>query len=335
MTTNTTKKNQYNQLSDRAYATLIGLAIGDSLGDQARSPENQILYGITRDMYANQSWSTDDTEFALLVAQEMISSGGELTEEYVVQAWLEHVVSQDDLGDKGGESEKGAANNLRRGIRPPYSGSDNSYNDSDGAAMRVIPIGIVCAGDPDRAARLAAIDASISHYRDGIWGAQAVAAGIAVAMVDPSVDKIIQSARSVIPDDSWLGRWFDKGMAIVHEAGGDLWKAWTPLHQHQRTEYRASSAEAISEAFAIFKLTNGHFVEGVLAASNFGRDSDTLAALVGALAGAKNGLDAIPEDWINKSRRPTGRCLKFTKGIDIKEVSIELAKLIRYREIGQ
>ena len=239
MTTNNITDTQSNDLSDKAYAALIGLAIGDSLGDQARSPENQILYGITRDMYANQSWSTDDTEFALLVAQEMINSGGELTEDHVVQAWLEHVVSQDDLGDKGGESEKGAANNLRRGIRPPYSGSDNSYNDSDGAAMRIIPIGIDCAGDPDRAARFAAIDASISHCRDGIWGAQAVAVGIAVAMVGDSVDEIIESARRVIPDDSWLGRWFDKGMSIAFDAEGDLWKAWTPLHQQLRTEYRA------------------------------------------------------------------------------------------------
>jgi ADP-ribosylglycohydrolase len=326
-----TKVTDHKRLSDKAYAALIGLAIGDSLGDQARSPENQILYGITRDMYANQSWSTDDTEFAILVAQEMINSGGELTESHVVQAWMEHVVAQDDLGEKGGESEKGAANNLRRGILPPYSGSDNSYNDSDGAAMRIVPVGIVCAGDPDRAARFAEIDASISHYRDGIWGAQAVAAGISVAMVDASIDEVIQSARSYIPDDSWLGRWFDKGMTITRNANNDLWNAWTPLHQQLRTEYRASSAEAISEAFALFKLTKGHFVEGVLAASNFGRDSDTLAALVGALAGAKNGTDEIPEDWIMKSRHPTGRCLQFTNGVDIRDIAIKLAKLIDFR----
>jgi ADP-ribosylglycohydrolase len=332
MNTNNQKHNRNDDFKDKAYAALIGLAIGDSMGDQARSQENQMLYGITRDMYANQSWSTDDTEFALLVAQELIESNGELTEEHVVQAWMEHVVSQNDLGDKGGESEKGAANNLRNGLRPPYSGSDNSYNDSDGAAMRVIPIGIVCAGDPVRAARLAAVDASISHCRDGIWGAQAVAVGVSVAMVGASVDLIVKSARSVIPNDSWLGRWFDKGMSIIEEAKGDLWKAWTPLHQKLRTEYRASSAEAISEAFAIFKLTKGHFVEGVVSASNFGRDSDTLAALVGSLAGAMNGLDAIPEDWIAKSRHPTGRCLKFTEGIDIYEIAIELSRLIKFSD---
>ncbi len=37
-------------LYDRAFGCLIGLAIGDSLGDQARSPENHASYGITRSL---------------------------------------------------------------------------------------------------------------------------------------------------------------------------------------------------------------------------------------------------------------------------------------------
>lgn len=52
----------------KALGCLAGLAIGDSLGDQARSPENHIRYGITRDLHASGRWSTDDTEFALLGA---------------------------------------------------------------------------------------------------------------------------------------------------------------------------------------------------------------------------------------------------------------------------
>lgn len=327
-------KNQTNvnkikkEIINRSFASLIGLAIGDSIGDQARSPENKLLYGITRDMYDKTSWSTDDTEFALLVALELIESQGNLTIQHVYNAWMEHVVAQDALGEKGGESEKGAVNNLRRGIKPPYSGMDNSYSDSDGAAMRVTPIGIVCAGNPERAAQLAAIDASISHDRNGIWGAQAVAAGVAEAMKGVDTNQIVSTARQFIPDNSWLGRWFDIAMDIVNQANGDLWKAWSPLHIQLRAEYRASSAEAISEAFALFKLTGGNFVEGVLAASNFGRDSDTLAAIVGALAGAKNGIEPIPDDWIQKVRKPTGRCLKFTSNLDIQEVAKDLAKLI-------
>ena len=316
-------------LYDRAFGSLIGLAIGDSLGDQARSPENHIAYGITHSLRPDGSWSTDDTEFALLVAHELIACGGELNLEVVVRSWKELVLLQDDLGLKGGESEKGAAANLRRGILPPFSGSDNSYNDSDGAAMRVAPIGIVCAGDPQRAVELAGIEASVSHYRDGIWGAQAVAAGVAVAMAGASVDEIVRTARSFIPDDSWLGRWFDRAMCIVEDNRGDLLKAWLPLHDELWTQYRASSAEALSEAFALFRLSGGDFVEGVINAANFGRDADTLSAIVGALSGAMHGAGAIPPEWIEIARRPAGRCLHFTASLDIADVAGDLARLVK------
>jgi ADP-ribosylglycohydrolase len=325
---------EWDRLFDRAYGSLIGLAIGDSLGDQARSPENHAAYGITRDLRADDSWSTDDTEFALLVAHEMIFSGGDLSPEVVLRSWHEYVLSQGDLGAKGGESEKGAVANLRRGILPPFSGCDNSYNDSDGAAMRAAPIGIVCAGDPVRAARLAEIEACVSHFRDGIWGAQAVTAGVAVAMTGAPVDEIIRTARSFIPDDSWLGRWFDRAMHIVDHCGGNLHKAWIPLHDGLWTQYRASSAEALSEAFAIFRLTKGDFVDGVINAANFGRDADTLAAVVGALSGALHGAGAIPPDWIEKVRRPAGRCLRFSSSVDIEEVAEKLAQITYAHQIN-
>ena len=316
------------QRYDKAFGALIGLAIGDSFGDQARSPENQMAYGISRDLYATSSWSTDDTEFALLTAQCLIGTGGNLTVEAAVNGWRKHVLPQDDLGPKGGESEIAAAENLRKGIMPPYSGSDNSHHWTDGAAMRIAPIGVVCAGDPERAARLAEMDACVSHDRDGVWGAQAVAASVAVAMVDGTVDEIVEAGLRFIPEDSWLGRWMAKAMAIVDEAG-TLERAWDRLHRDLWTFIRCSNAEAISQTYALFRLTGGDFVDGVIYAGNFGRDADTLAALVGALSGAKHGARAIPADWIEKTRRPTGRCLSFTAGLDIADVARELACLIQ------
>jgi ADP-ribosylglycohydrolase len=313
---------------DKAFGGLIGLAIGDSFGDQARSPENHTLYGISRDLYATSSWSTDDTEFALLTAQILVETGGNLSIEAVVDGWKKHVLPQSDLGPKGGESEIAAAENLRQGIMPPYSGSDNSHHWTDGAAMRVAPIGIVCAGDPERAAGLAEMDACISHYRDGIWGAQAVAASVAVAMVDGTVDEIVQAGLSFIPEDSWLGRWMAKAMTIVDKAG-TLEKAWDPLHRDLWTFVRCSNAEALAQTYAIFRLTRGDFVDGVIYGGNFGRDADTIAALVGAMSGAINGAQAIPAHWIEKTRRPTGRCLSFTAGLDIADVARELAVLIK------
>lgn len=306
---------------------LIGHAIGDSFGDAARSSENHFLYGITMDFREGTASSTDDTDFALLTAQTLINAKGRLTEKYVLDSWLTQVVTQEVL-NRGGASEREAAANIRRGVNPPDSGRFNSHYLSDGAAMRVTPIGIVCAGDPERAARYAELEAQVSHWRDGIWGAQAVAAAVSVAMVAGTVDEIIAAALNCAPQDSWLWFTLQKALDII-ESRSSLEEAWMPLHHALWTEYKAAAAEAVTEALAVFKLTNGDFRNGIIYGGNFGRDADTIAAIVGGLSGALHGLKAIPEDWVARVRHPTGTCLAFTKGLDILQVGKELAELIK------
>lgn len=46
-------------------------------------------------------------------------------------------------------------------------------------------------------------------------------------------------------------------------------------------------------------LTTSNYKECVLKAVNLGKDTDTIAAIAGGLAGALYGYDAIPEDWLN------------------------------------
>ena len=169
--------NNSVERDNRACGALIGLAVGDSFGDACRLQDNRVNYGFTTDFNDGASWSTDDTEFALLTAKTLIKTGGTLTSEAVVDAWMEDVVVQDEMR-RGGQSEIFAANNLKKGLRPPLSGKYNTFHMSDGTAMRIPPVGIVCAGDPERAAEMARIDAEVSHYRDGVWGAQAVAAAV-------------------------------------------------------------------------------------------------------------------------------------------------------------
>jgi ADP-ribosylglycohydrolase len=155
-----------------------------------------------------------------------------------------------------------------------------------------------------------------------------VAASVAVAMAGGTVDEIVAAGRSVIPADSWLARCFDRAMHIVDEAGGDLWQAWDPLHKELWAAYRAANAEALPEAYALLRLTRGDFVQGIIASGNFGRDADTLCALVGTWAGAVHGTLAIPPAWIEKTRRPSGRCIQFTASLDIVDVAHQLAALI-------
>lgn len=312
---------------DKAYGALSGLAIGDSFGDASRKLENREAYQVTTDFNKGASWSTDDTEFALLTAKTLIRTHGKLTTEECVRSWMEDVCVQDEYA-RGGKSEIEAANNLRKGIMPPLSGKFGVFHMSDGSSMRIGPVGIVCAGDPERAKELARIESEISHYRDGIWGAQAVAAAVAVAMVDGTIEEIMDAAMSCIPEESWLYYNMVGAFKILENHQGNLLDAWMEIHDFLWTTAGATTAEAIPSAFVCLKAMNDDFRKGVTLAGNFGRDADTIGAVAGVILGAKYGASQMPASWIEKTRFPSGTCLKFTNGIDIRDYAEKLTDII-------
>lgn len=312
---------------DRARGVMSGLAIGDSFGDASRKPDNQLAYGITTDFGEGASWSTDDTEFGLLTAQTLIEANGRLTPEIVAEAWKKHVVTQGEELNRGGNSEMEAAANLRCGLMPPYTGLYNAYAFSDGAAMRAAPIGIVFAGDLPGAAQAAEIDASISHCRDGVWGAQSVACAVAAAVAGASFEEILDAALYPVPKTSWYYYTFQLAMDIVRQADSRLLDAWMPLHDRLATRYKASVPEAVSQAFGVLALSHEDFRTGVITAGNFGRDADTIAAICGAVLGGMYGYKAIPARWAEKTRYPSGTCLPMARGIDLLEIAGKLCAL--------
>lgn len=315
-----------DQRDRKAVGCLVGLAVGDALGDLGRDADYRKRYGLATELH-HSAKSTDDTEFALLTARTLVDCGGDLTSAAVMRAWQRYILDQGGVFERGGQPLYGAVANLNRGMRPPLSGRDNVAHYDDGAAMRIAPIGIICAGNPARAAQLAVIDAEISHYADGIWAAQAVAAAVAVAMADATAPEIVDTARRQIPDDSWLGRAWDRAMQLC-DAAGDIEAAWEPLHTQLWTPSHSAAAEAIPQAFAIHRMTDGDFRRGLFWAANFGRDADTIGAIVGALAGARHGIEIIPEAWVTAVRRPSGVCLRFAAQEDVVELAHQLAELI-------
>lgn len=312
---------------DKAVGCLLGLAVGDALGDLGRNHDHRLRYGLATEVTAAAK-STDDTEFALLTARTILDHQGDVSTGAVVASWQRYILDMGGVFERGGKPQYGAVANLRRGLLPPLSGLDNVQNDDDGAAMRIAPIGILCAGEPDRAAALAEIEAQISHARDGIWAAQAVAASVAVAMVDGTVEEIIAAGLRQIPVDSWLGRTMRRALAIC-DAHPDPQQAWLPLHDALWTPTHSVSPEAIPQAYAIFRLTGGDFHQGMFWGCNFGRDADTIGAVIGALSGAIHGRQVIPDGWAERVRRPAGVCLKFAAQEDVVTVAEQLAAYIR------
>ncbi len=315
------------RLESKAGGALIGLAVGDAVGDLGRSQEHRTRYGIVTNLYP-EGKSTDDTEFGVLTARALIDCHGELTQERTAAAWRKYVLERGGAKKRGGRPLYGALANLARGVEPPLSGRFNVMNIDDGAAMRACPHGIVRPGDPDGAARLAAADAAVSHDADGIWAAQAVAASVAAAMADASVDEIVNEGWKRMPADSWIRSSMDAAMAICDKKP-DIEEAYEELHTRLWTPEHAAAPEAIPQVYAIFRLTKGSLRRGLLWSANFGRDADTISGLVCSMAGAVNGLEAFPEEWVSAVRKPSGTCLEFAAEYDLIELGRELSAIAR------
>jgi ADP-ribosylglycohydrolase len=63
--------------------------------------------------------------------------------------------------------------------------------------------------------------------------------------------------------------------------------------------------ESVPFALWCFVTNHDDFEEAVVTAVNAGGDTDTNASITGALAGALNGVDAIPRHWRDGLVHPT------------------------------
>ncbi len=311
--------------TSKARGCFAGLGVGDAMGDMGRSQEYRSRYGVVTNMYP-EAKSTDDTEFGILTARCIIDSKGSPTMEDVRLAWQKNILDRGGAKKRAGRPLYGAIENLGRGLVPPESGIYNVMNTDDGAAMRISPAGIYRAGDPDGAAAIARIDACVSHDRDGIYAAEAIAASVAVAMADGTVEEILDSGRARMPEGSWMARAMDIAMAICDEKP-DIEVAFEDLHTKLWTPEHATAAEAIPQVYAILRLTGGDFRRGLLWSANFGRDADTISGLVCSISGALHGIGAIPERWVSQIRRASGVCLDFSSNEDLLDLADELVAL--------
>ncbi|MFG2608177.1 ADP-ribosylglycohydrolase family protein [Streptomyces sp. NPDC048514] len=307
-------------LRDRARGALLGLAVGDALGAPAenlRPSEIRARWGRITGYVAEKPSGTDDTEYAIFSGLLLARHGSALTPAHVEAAWHEWIADRAEGPFRGaGFSERGTLENLRRGLAAPIS-AQHRHAWSDGLAMRAAPFGVFAAGRPGEAARLVAIDGSISHEGEGIYGGQAVAAGVAAAMAGAPVPVVVAAALAVVPDDSWTARSLRRAVTVAHRGERAVRSAvviggypWTDL-----------APEAVALAFGAYAAADGDFREAVLTAVNMGRDADTTAAVAGALSGAAQGLSAIPPAWAAAIGPARGRCLPSMAGHHVLDVA--------------
>ncbi|MGW4196964.1 ADP-ribosylglycohydrolase family protein [Streptomyces sp. NPDC005004] len=315
---------------ERARGALLGLAVGDALGAPAENmkpSEIRARWGRITGYVSDRPSGTDDTEYAIFSGLLLARHGSALTPAHVEAAWHQWIADRAEGPFRGaGFSERGTLENLRRGLAAPIS-AQHRHAWSDGLAMRAAPFGVFAAGRPGEAARLVAIDGSVSHEGEGIHGGQAVAAGVAAAMAGAGPAVVIAAALAAVPDDSWTARSLRRAVAVAHRGERAVRSAvviggypWTDL-----------APEAVALAFGAYAAADGDFREAVLTAVNMGRDADTTAAVAGALAGATRGVGAIPADWAAAIGPARGRCLPAMAGHHI----LDIAELLVPEEGGK
>ncbi len=312
---------------ERARGALLGLAVGDALGAPAenlRPSEIRRRWGRIEGFVDDDPAGTDDTEYAIFSGLLLARHGSALAVSHVERAWHHWIADLDEGPFRGaGFSERGTLENLRRGLAAPIS-AQHRHAWSDGLAMRAAPFGVFAAGHPAEAARLVAVDGRVSHEGEGIYGGQAVAAGVAAAMVGSGLASVIAAALSVVPMDSWTARSLRRAVAAAQRPYPDrltMERAVRSAVVIAGYPWTDLAPEAVGLAFGAFTAARGDFRTAVLTAVNMGRDADTTAAVAGALAGALHGEGAVPQEWASAIGPVRGSCLPSMRGYHVLDIA--------------
>lgn len=286
------------------YAPLTGLAIGDALGMpfETAPPDRPDLVAWDGRWFAGDTpgneyhnlkpgqW-TDDTQMSLALT-ETILERGRYEPEAVARSYLRWFESEDCRGIGG--ATKAALGRLKDGFPWYQCGTLGALG--NGPAMRAAPLGLT-SRITDKVLANARTDAMITHRCvDAEEGAVAIAFA-----VHHLIDQGTTAKKELLPRILELMR-----PCKLHEHLRYLDNT-CPLNQGSLPEisktFEWSTRGAVGNtlvtvpaALACF-LTTSSFEEAVIAAIKLGGDTDTTAAITGALAGTFYGYKGIPMGW--------------------------------------
>ncbi|MFF5186335.1 ADP-ribosylglycohydrolase family protein [Streptomyces sp. NPDC000345] len=291
---------------------------------------------------------SDDAEWAAFAAEAVLRAGddtvlGDLSRERRMRAaidltWNAIASEVAAAADRAPEIEsavlplrarisvRAGLGNLATGLRPPATGHDNPHYFDDAACVRACVLAVAHPGNPRLAAELAEFDARYTQDGDGVHGARAMAAALAVALAGATPEACVSAALAELPEHTEIGRNARHALELAQDADGAF--ALIPLLEHQIVDhvysYGIAAAETVPVALALARAAHGRISEAVPAAACLSRVADSAPALVGALTGALGGRSAIPASWRDTCRVLSGCVLPRLTGTDL----VELAELL-------
>ncbi len=290
--------------ADRVRSSLLGAAVGDALGVpvefQGRAARvadpvtGMRAFGTHRQPAG--TWS-DDTSLILATLAGLERAGddgadepGAVMEEFV--AWREQGrhTPHGEVFDIGIATRE-ALDRSRRGVPARECGGTGERSNGNGSLMRILPVALARADDPDLVERASEMSALTHAHERSRFCCAFFCLVISEVIHGGDVAGAIDFAWQVM-DHRWP---FTPGERPRFEA-------LRPDRLLAREEAGIGSGGHVIDTLEAALWVNLHhpdsYADAVLHAVNLGDDTDTTGCVAGALAGLVHGEADIPADWL-------------------------------------
>ena len=267
-------------LADKARAAYLGMAIGDALGATVEfmtPKEIQNQYGAHSDITGG-GWLrlkagqvTDDTTMALALGKSILAAGcvDALAAATAFDAWMR--AKPVDIG-----------NTVRRNlIQFRKTGHPEAvaceHDAGNGAAMRVLPVALATYGQPPESVIAASrTQAHVTHHN---------------ALSDACCETLIFMVQDFLAGQTADAVHAGRVVPLIEQF---------PVYAYDRKRCENPSGFVVDTLHAVFQgfFATDNFEDCLIDVVNRGGDADTTGAIVGLLAGARYGYDAIPRRWL-------------------------------------
>jgi ADP-ribosylglycohydrolase len=288
--------NQTNRLA----GLLLGTAVGDALGLPAENLSAEKIRRRWRGQWRmrlilGRGMVSDDTEHTLMVAQALLTQPKDATAFQRILAWKFRWWFTSLPGGVGLATSK-ACLKLWVGF-PPGKSAVNSAG--SGPAMRSAILGAYFADDPERRREFVLASSRLTHRG---WQAEtaalAVAESAALAIVNqgqPDSSQVISILRRLSSETEWQNTLTALEVSLNARESVSDFAARLGL----KRAVSGYSMHVVPVAIYAWLRHPGDFRATLVSALECGGDTDTVGAVVGALAGIDVGKHGIPVEWRN------------------------------------
>ncbi len=301
---------------DKFSGCLVGECLGDALGFIVEGhPPGHCQKYVEEVMRANLAHTmrrgpfafgqySDDSQLARELLQSYVARGSFDPEDYAKR--IAAIFTENRIVGRGRATEM-AAFRLAHGI-PWQAAGTPPPSAGNGSAMRAGPIGLIFFDDQEALVSAAHDQGRITHQDPRCSaGATVIAGAVAHVLTEPSsepgpflegLSDLVKPFDTVFTDvlfemANWIELEPDEAVIEISKAGMQegLDEEWPGISPYV--------VPSVLWSLYSFLRTPDDYWETIATSIAVGGDVDTTAAMAGAISGAKNGIDKVPQELLS------------------------------------